>query len=144
MPASLKMRVILIAGGLLIGFTGIAALAWAAIAALVPHLGMAGAALLVGSVMTIGAALSVWMSVQPGVPVDEELSGLTGKAADAISDVRDDTIDALAGIPVTAMNRMVEEQPLLTLLGVAAAAYAIARAPEQSALVVDRMLGRLL
>lgn len=128
----------------MIGFTGIAALAWAAITALVPHLGMAGASLLVGGIMALGATLSVWMAVQPGVPVEDEFSGLTSKAADAISDARDDTIDALAGMPVAAMNRLVEEQPLLTLLGAAAAAYAVTRAPEQSALVVDRMLGRLL
>lgn len=143
MAAGLKVRIMLMAGGSVIGLAGAAAFTWAATAALVPYLGIAGAAGVVGGTLTIGAAFAMWKATRPGVPMEDEFAGVTAAAANTITYIRDDTIDTLTGMSLNTLNRVVEKQPLLTLAGVAVAAYTVARMPNTMGNVVDRVLSRL-
>lgn len=143
-PLNMKWRAMLIAGGLLAGLAGIATLTWSAVLALVPSFGAAGAAGLVGGIVSVGAVVAVWSASRPSVPVEQELSGLTALATDTIVRVKSDTIESLAERSLGTINRMVDEQPIPTLLGVAFTAFAVARTPQATAGVLDRMLARLL
>lgn len=144
MVGSLKIRAMLVAGGLLLGLAGVGTLACAATAALIPWLGLAGAAGIVGTVLAGGAGAAIWFATRPAVPMEEELAGVTEAAQDALSKAREDAIDSLAELPLNAVNRLIEEQPIAALLGVAAAAYTVTRAPGASVGVMERMIARLV
>ncbi|PKP81561.1 MAG: hypothetical protein CVT79_09150 [Alphaproteobacteria bacterium HGW-Alphaproteobacteria-18] len=144
MLGSLKLRVILMAGGSVIGLAGAGALTWAGVVALTPWLGLAGAGVLVGSVLIAGGGLAMWKATRPSVPMEEEFSGVTSAATNTMAYIRDDTLDALTDMSLSAVNNMVDKRPILTVLGVGVAAYALARAPNTSAGIVDRMLSRLI
>ena len=133
----------LIAGGSVIGLAGAGALSWAAVVALVPLVGLAGAAAIVGSVFMLIAGFIIWKATRPNVPMEDEFAGVASAAANSITYLRDDTIDTLTGLSLNTVNRMVEKKPLLTLAGVAVAAYTVARMPNTTASVVDRVLARL-
>lgn len=143
MTGSLKLRLMLMAGGSVIGLAGAGALTWATVVALAPYIGIAGASALVGGVLVTGAAIAMWKATRPRVPLEDEFAGVTSAAANTITYIRDDTIDTLTGMSLDTVNRMVSKQPLLTLAGVAVAAYAVARMPNTTASVVDRVLARL-
>jgi len=144
MEANLKTRAILAVGGLMVGLAGVGALAWAATAALIPWLGVAGAAGLVGLLFFSGAGLAIWLAFKPAIPLEEEFAGVTQAAHDALSSVKDDALDSLADLPLKAMNRLLEDQPITALLGVAMAAYTVTRSPAATAGVVDRVMSRLI
>lgn len=144
MGGSLKLRVILMAGGSVIGLAGAGALTWAAVVGLAPWLGLAGAGALVGGILTIGGGLAMWKATRPAVPLEDEFAGVTAAATNTMAYIRDDTLDALTGMSLNVVGNMVEKRPLLTLVGVGVAAYAVARAPNTSAGIVDRMLSRLI
>lgn len=144
--SNMKVRTILATGGLLMGLAGIAALTWSAILFLflVPVMGAAGAAALVGGGISALSAFALWSAFRPSVPVEQELSGLTALASDTIVRIKSDTIESLAERSLGTLNKMVDEQPLPVLLGVAVAAYVVARAPQATSGVFDRVLTRLL
>ena len=144
MLGSLKLRAILMAGGSVIGLAGAGALTWAAIIALIPWLGVAGSGALVGIVLSTAAAIIIWKATRPAVPMEEEFAGVTAAATNTMAYIRDDTLDTLTGMSLNAVGNMVEKRPLLTLVGVGVAAYAVTRAPNTSAGIVDRMLSRLI
>lgn len=144
MLGSLKLRVILMAGGSVIGLAGGGALTWAAVVALAPWLGLAGSAALVGAILSIAAAVAIWSATRPSVPMEEEFSGVTAAATNTVAYIRDDTLDTLTGLSLNAVSNLVEKRPILTLLGIGVAAYAVTRAPNTSAGIVDRMLSRLI
>lgn len=144
MLGSLKLRAILIAGGSVIGLAGAGALTWAAIVAMTPWLGLSGSAALVGAILSMTAAAAIWSATRPSVPMEAELSGVTAAAANTVAYIRDDTLDTLTGMSLNAVSKMVDKRPILTLLGVGAAAYAVTRAPHAGAGIVDRMLSRLI
>lgn len=139
-----KHRLILFIGGLLTGLAGLGAFTWSAVIVLIPVAGAAGAAALVGTAITALSAFALWSALRPSTPVEQELSGLTALATDTIVRIKSDTIDSLAERSLSTVNRMVDEQPLPTLLGVAVAAYVVARAPQSTSGVFDRVLDRLL
>lgn len=144
MKPSLKMRAILAASGLLAGLAGAGALAWAAIAALVPWLGVAGASAVVGLILAAAAGLSMWLAFKPDIPLEQEFEGLTQAAQDAFSSAKDDALESLTELPLNVLNRMIEEHPVTSLLGVAMAAYTVTRSPAASAGVIDKVLSRLI
>lgn len=144
MIGSLKLRVIMMAGGSVIGLAGAGALTWAAIVSLAPHVGLAVAGALVGGVLICVAAIAIWKATRPAVPMEHEFAGMTAAATNTVAYIRDDTLDTLTGMSLNAVSHMVEKRPLLTLLGVGVAAYAVTRAPNTSAGIVDRMLSRLV
>ncbi len=144
MVGSLKLRVIMMAGGSVIGLAGAGALTWAAVVALAPYVGLALAGLIVGGVFVLAAAIAMWKATRPSVPMEEEFAGVTAAATNTVAYIRDDTLDTLTGMSINVMSNMVEKRPLLTLLGVGVAAYAVAKAPNTSAGIVDRMLSRLV
>ena len=144
MLGSLKLRIILMAGGSVIGLAGAGALTWAAVVALTPWLGLAGSAALVGAAFSIAAGVTIWSATRPSVPMVEEFAGVSSAATNTVAYIRDDTLDTLTGLSLNAVGKMVEKQPILTLLGVGVAAYAVTRAPNTSAGIVDRMLSRLI
>lgn len=144
MLGSLKLRVILMAGGSVIGLAGAGALTWAAVVAFAPWLGFAGAGALVGGILTLGGAIAMWKATRPAVPLEDEFAGVTAAATNTMAYIRDDTLDTLTGMSLNVVGNMVEKRPLLTLVGVGVAAYAVARAPNTSAGIVDRMLSRLI
>lgn len=144
MLGSLKLRAMLMAGGSVIGLAGAGALTWAAIIALIPWLGVAGSGALVGVVLSTAAAIIIWKATRPAVPMEEEFAGVTAAATNTMAYIRDDTLDTLTGMSLNAVGNMVEKRPLLTLVGVGVAAYAVTRAPNTSAGIVDRMLSRLI
>ena len=144
MTGSLKLRAILLAGGSVIGLAGAGALTWAGIVALMPWLGIAGAGLLVGSLLTIASAFAIWKATRPAVPLEDEFAGVTAAATNTMAYIRDDTLDTLTGVSLNVIGNMVSKRPLLTLVGVGVAAYAVTRAPQTSAGIVDRMLARLI
>ncbi len=144
MLGSLKLRVILMASGSLIGLAGAGALTWAAIVALIPWLGLAWSGALVGTVFFAGGAIAMWKATRPAVPMEEEFAGVTAAATNTMTYIRDDTLDTLTGLSLNAVGNMVSKRPLLTLVGVGVAAYAVTRAPNTSAGIVDRMLSRLI
>ncbi|MFN4185017.1 MAG: hypothetical protein ACK4M6_09545 [Hyphomonas sp.] len=86
----------------------------------------------------------MWKATRPAVPMEVEFSGVTAAATNTMAYIRDDTLDTLTDMSLSAVNKMVEKRPLLTVLGVGVAAYALARAPNTSAGIVDRMLSRLI
>lgn len=144
MAGSLKLRVIMMAGGSVIGLAGAGALTWAGVVALAPYMGLAMSGALVGGLLILGAAIAMWKATRPAVPMEEEFAGVTAAAANTAAYIRDDTLDTLTGMSINAVSVMVEKRPLLTLLGVGVTAYAVARAPNTSAGIVDRMLSRLV
>lgn len=144
MVGSLKLRVIMMAGGSVIGLAGAGALTWAAVMALAPYVGLALAGLIVGGVFVLAAAIAMWKATRPSVPMEEEFAGVTAAATNTVAYIRDDTLDTLTGMSINVVSNMVEKRPLLTLLGVGVAAYAVAKAPNTSAGIVDRMLSRLV
>lgn len=144
MAASLKIRAILAVGGLLAGLAGAGALVWAAIAALTPWLGIAGAAALIGALFAGGAGIAIWLAFNPAIPLEDEFADVTEAAQDALGSARDDALDALAELPVKAMNRILAEQPVVALLGVAMAAYTVTRSPAASAGILNRVISRLI
>jgi hypothetical protein len=144
MLGSLKLRAILMAGGSVIGLAGGGALTWAAVVAVTPWLGLAGAGALVGAVLSIAAGVCIWSATRPSVPMEEEFAGLSAAATNTVAYIRDDTLDTLTGLSLNAVGHMVEKRPILTLVGVGVAAYAVTRAPRTSAGIVDRMLSRLV
>jgi hypothetical protein len=144
MIGSLKLRVIMMAGGSVIGLAGAGALTWAAIVSLAPHTGLAVAGAIVGGVLLSASAIAMWKATRPAVPMEQEFAGMTAAATNTVAYIRDDTLDTLTGLSLNAVSHMVEKRPLLTLLGVGVAAYAVARAPNTSAGIVDRMLSRLV
>lgn len=144
MAASLKHRAIMMAGGSVIGLAGAGALTWAGVVALAPHMGLAMAGAVVGGLLIAGAAFAMWKATRPAVPMEEEFAGVTAAAVNTAAYIRDDTLDTLTGMSINVVGNMVEKRPLLTLLGVGIAAYAVARAPNTSAGIVDRMLSRLV
>lgn len=133
----------LIAGGSVIGLAGAGALSWAAVVALVPYVGLAGSAAIVGGVFMLIAGFTIWKATRPNVPMEDEFAGVAAAAANTITYIRDDTIDTLTGLSLNTVHRMVEKKPLLTLAGVAVAAYTVAKMPNTTASVVDRVLARL-
>lgn len=140
----MKVRSIVFAGGLLMGLAGLAAITWSAILFLIPVAGPAGAAAVVGAVVCSGSALALWSALKPSVPMERELSGLTALATDTAVRVKSETIESLAGRSLGTIHRMVDAQPLPTLLGIVFAAYAVARTPQTTSGVFDRVLARLL
>ena len=144
MLGSLKLRVILMASGSLIGLAGAGALTWAAIVALIPWLGLALSGALVGTIFFGGGAIAMWNATRPAVPLEDEFAGVTAAATNTMTYIRDDTLDTLTGLSLNAVGNMVSKRPLLTLVGVGVAAYAVTRAPNTSAGIVDRMLSRLI
>jgi len=144
MPGSLKLRVIMMAGGSVIGLAGAGALTWAGVVALAPYMGLAMSGALVGGLLILGAAIAMWKATRPSVPMEAEFAGVTAAAVNTAAYIRDDTLDTLTGMSISAVSNMVEKRPLLTLLGVGVAAYAVARAPNTSASIMDRMLSRLV
>lgn len=144
MLGSLKLRVILMTGGSVIGLAGAGALTWAAIVALAPWLGLAGSGALVGGLLIIGGAVAMWKATRPAVPMEDEFAGVTAAATNTMAYIRDDTLDTLTGMSLNVVGNMVSKRPLLTLVGVGVAAYAVTRAPNTSATIVDRMLSRLV
>lgn len=144
MPGSLKLRAILIAGGSTLGLAGAGALTWAAIVALAPWMGLAWSGALVGGTLSIIAGTAIWKATRPEVPMEDEFAGVTAAATNTMAYIRDDTLDTLTGMSLNAVGRMVEKRPLLTLVGVGVAAYAVTRAPNTSAGIFDRVLARLI
>ncbi len=144
MIGSLKLRIIMMAGGSVIGLAGAGALTWAAVAALTPHFGVAASGAIVGGLFILAGAIAMWKATRPAVPMEEEFSGVTAAATNTMAYIRDDTLDTLTGMSVNAVGKMVEKRPLMTLLGVGVAAYVVARAPNTSAGIMDRMLSRLI
>lgn len=144
MVGSLKLRVIMMAGGSVIGLAGAGALTWAAVVALAPYVGLALAGVIVGGVFVLAAAIAMWKATRPSVPMEEEFAGVTAAATNTVAYIRDDTLDTLTGMSINVVSNMAEKRPLLTLLGVGVAAYAVAKAPNTSAGIVDRMLSRLV
>ena len=144
MAGSLKLRVIMMAGGSVIGLAGAGALTWAGVVALAPDMGLAMSGALVGGLLILGAAIAMWKATRPSVPMEAEFAGVTAAAVNTAAYIRDDTLDTLTGMSINAVSNMVEKRPLLTLLGVGVAAYAVARAPNTSAGIMDRMLSRLV
>lgn len=144
MLGSLKLRVILMAGGSVIGLAGAGALTWAAVVGLAPWLGLAWSGAAVGGLFVAAGAIAMWKATRPAVPMEEEFAGVTSAATNTITYIRDDTLDTLTGLSLNVVGNMVEKRPLLTLVGVGVAAYAVARAPNTSAGIVDRMLSRLI
>ena len=144
MAGSLKLRVIMMAGGSVIGLAGAGALTWAGVVALAPYMGLAMSGALVGGLLILGAAIAMWKATRPSVPMEAEFAGVTAAAVNTAAYIRDDTLDTLTGMSINAVSNMVEKRPLLTLLGVGVAAYAVARAPNTSAGIMDRMLSRLV
>lgn len=144
MLGSLKLRVILMASGSVIGLAGAGALTWAGVVALTPWLGLAGSGALVGGFLIAAGGIAMWKATRPAVPMEVEFSGVTAAATNTMAYIRDDTLDTLTDMSLSAVNNMVEKRPLLTVLGVGVAAYALARAPNTSAGIVDRMLSRLI
>lgn len=144
MPGSLKLRVIMMAGGSVIGLAGAGALTWAGVVALAPYVGLAISGALVGGLLIFGAAIAMWKATRPSVPMEAEFAGVTAAAVNTAAYIRDETLDTLTGMSISAVSNMVEKRPLFTLLGVGIAAYAVARAPNTSASIMDRMLSRLV
>ena len=144
MAANLKHRAIMMAGGSVIGLAGAGALTWAGVVALAPYMGLAMSGALVGGLLILGAAIAMWKATRPSVPMEAEFAGVTAAAVNTAAYIRDDTLDTLTGMSINAVSNMVEKRPLLTLLGVGVAAYAVARAPNTSASIMDRMLSRLV
>lgn len=144
MIGSLKLRVIIMTGGSVIGLAGAGALTWASVVALAPHLGLAMSGAIVGGILMIAAAIIMWKSARPAVPMEEEFAGMRVAATNTVASIRDDTLNVLAEVSITAVSGMVQKRPLLTLLGVGVAAYTVARAPKTTASIVDRMLSRMV
>ncbi|KCZ86740.1 hypothetical protein HHI_16856 [Hyphomonas hirschiana VP5] len=140
----MKLRIILMAGGSVIGLAGAGALSWAAVVALAPWLGLAESGALVGGVLIAAGGLAIWNATRPAVPLEDEFAGVTAAATNTMTYIRDDTLDALTGMSLNVVGNMVSKRPLLTLVGVGVAAYAVTRAPNTSAGIVDRMLSRLI
>lgn len=134
----------MMAGGSVIGLAGAGALTWAGVVALAPYMGLAMSGALVGGLLILGAAIVMWKATRPSVPMEAEFAGVTAAAVNTAAYIRDDTLDKLTGMSISAVSNMVEKRPLLTLLGVGVAAYAVARAPNTSASIMDRMLSRLV
>ncbi|MFN7055988.1 hypothetical protein [Hyphomonas sp.] len=142
MITGLKMRAGLLIGGTISGLAGTGLLAYAAASALSPWLGTAGAAAAVGLTLAGAAGITAWMALKPAVPVDDEMAGLRESLLSALAQTRDDTIDSLAQLPAEAVNRLLDEQPIPTLIGVAVAAYTVARSPVTAAAMIDRLVAR--
>lgn len=141
---NLKHRALLITGGLLMGLAGVGAIAWASVAVLVPLVGTAAAAFLVGAILAGAAALTLWLALRPSVPAAHEVAGITALATDTIARAKSDAIETLAARSLGTVNRMVDEQPLPTLLGITLAAFVVARSPQVTSAAFERALTRML
>lgn len=138
----LKMRAGLLVGGMICGLAGAGLLAYAAASALSPWLGVAGAAAAVGLLLAGAAGITAWLALKPAVPMEDEFSGLKETILSAVSQTREETFESLAQLPAEAVNRLLDEQPIPTLIGVAVAAYTVTRSPVTAAAMIDRLIAR--
>lgn len=141
---NMKHRALLITGGLLAGLAGVGALAWSSVLILAPLVGTAAAAFLVGATLVGAAVFVLWSALRPSVSAAHEVEGIAELATNSLAGAQSDAIESLAERSLGTINRMVDEQPLPTLLGITLAAFVVARSPQVTSAAFERALTRML